>query len=172
MAQPGGPNENAWRMMCICILLNQTAGRQVSAVLADLFAHAGSPAGMAIACHPDRPEYARTMEILTPLGLQNRRASLLRKFSLAWLQHDGHSDISPHSKIDDAVEELALPGVGEYARDAWWIFVRGMIPVSVRDKELSRLLMECMDHAGGSMGDEEMREALSWRADNLIGSDG
>lgn len=55
---------------------------------------------------------------LRPLGFQNRRAGLLRRFALAW------QDCPP----EDWEEILKMPGCGMYAAQSYQIFVQGQRP--------------------------------------------
>lgn len=64
-------------------------------------------------------------ELLKPLGLQNRRAALLRRLTEDWLA--GKPPEECH-------------GVGRYALDAWAIFVEGRTDVKPTDHFLKPYL--------------------------------
>jgi methyl-CpG-binding domain protein 4 len=67
----------------------------------------------------------RLQDLLRPLGLQNRRADLLRRLTEDWLS--GKPPGLCH-------------GVGRYALDAWAIFVEGRTDVSPSDHFLKPYL--------------------------------
>jgi hypothetical protein len=119
-----------WRMMNGCIMLNLTKRQQVDGVRDELFERWPKPGSMAHA------SLASLEEVLRPLGMQHRRALTLVKFSRWWL--DSWSDQTPPSVelgqvrfpegFLERVRAMEPPGVGEYARDSWAIFVEGIIP--------------------------------------------
>jgi methyl-CpG-binding domain protein 4 len=84
-----------------------------------MFEIAPSPRGLLMV------EGARLEGLLRPLGLQNRRAALLRRLTEDWL--DGKP---PH----------LCHGVGQYALDAWAIFVEGRTDVRPSDHFLKPYL--------------------------------
>ena len=98
--------DRPWRLLLACILLNQTSRAQVDPVLArllDRFPDAPTLAG-ADATHVE--------EMLRPLGLHRRRARTLLDLSAAFLKGTWRR-----------AEEL--PGIGQYAADAYAIFCEG-----------------------------------------------
>lgn len=133
-----------WRMMVVCILLNQTTRRQVEPVLSQLFTVAPTPQDMV------RLPDAKLVEILRPLGLQNRRAVTLRAFSRDWMYH-----MRNHPPGTDPM--MWLPkchGIGEYAVDSYRIFVKQNYqqPTSL-DKELLAYL-DSIGHGPGAAQDD------------------
>ncbi len=70
--------------------------------------------------------------LLQPLGLYNRRAETLIKFSKGW--------ISGFDKVDE------LYGVGQYAMDSWEIFQNGNMMVESKDKVLTKYLNKYLTH--------------------------
>jgi methyl-CpG-binding domain protein 4 len=106
-----------WKMLVGCILLNQTTRTQVDRVREDLFLLWPDPLEMASA---DPEEIAR---VIKPLGLYNRRARTLIKFSREWTEKDWR-------------EPIELPGIGQYAQDSWEIFQKNNYEIQPTDKEL------------------------------------
>lgn len=105
-----------WRVLVTCALLNQTQGEQVRPILGRLFARCPHPSDMVV-------QDLRSM--LRPLGLQNRRAYVLRTLSLDCLAG------SPPE---------ACYGVGRYALDAYALFVDGRTDVEPEDRWLREYL--------------------------------
>lgn len=108
---------SGWRLLIGCMLLNQTTRRHVDGIWPQLFER-----------YPTSNELGQArieelVELLRPLGLQNRRAKTIRQFSLEW----NKSKLRGHLQED--VLSMKLTGVGEYARDSWLIF---------HDKDTSR----------------------------------
>lgn len=85
------------------MLLNRCRGIVVRDVAARLFV--AYPTALELS----QAEPAALVELLKPLGFQNRRAKTLLAFSEAFAKREWK----------DASE---LPGIGEYARDCWRIF--------------------------------------------------
>jgi methyl-CpG-binding domain protein 4 len=106
-----------WKMLVGCILLNQTTRTQVDSVREDLFSFWPDPIEMASA---DPEEIAR---VIKPLGLYNRRARTLIKFSREWTEKDWK-------------EPIELHGIGQYAQDSWEIFQKNNYEIQPTDKEL------------------------------------
>ena len=77
--------DDPWKMMVCCILLNLTKRQQVDGVRHELFDKYPTEYEMMEA---DEEELS---EILKPLGLYNRRAKTLIKFSWMWV--NGFSDV-------------------------------------------------------------------------------
>lgn len=108
--------DNPWRMLVCCILLNRTSRAQVDGVRDLLFLQWPTPEDMAFANENE------LTQVLRPLGLYNKRSSVLKKMSLEWLE--GFDDVSE------------LTGVGAYAVASWKIFQEGDTSVETDDKEL------------------------------------
>ncbi len=99
-------------MLVACILINRTHWRQVEPVLQKLRARCKGPKTFL------RMPIEELIEILRPLGFYNRRASVLRRFALDWL------DFEPTTS--DQVAKMT--GCGEYAVQSFMIFVEGRRP--------------------------------------------
>lgn len=74
---------NAWKILVACILHNQTARKQVDKVYKELFKRYPNPTALAEA------DLDSLADLLKPLGLYNRRAKSLKRFSyefenIAW----------------------------------------------------------------------------------------
>lgn len=96
-----------WKVLIICMLLNQTTGLQAARVLSDLF----------ILCpNPEAALEVPTQEIeevIQSLGLFRKRARMIKRFSGEYL-----SETWTHV--------TQLHGIGKYAADAYAIFCTGM----------------------------------------------
>lgn len=110
--------DDPWRIMIVCIMLNLTRGCQVKGVIEEFFRKYPTPEQCAAADHDE------LTALIKPLGLWKRRDGSLVKFSTAWL--------GQWKDVRD------LPGIGDYAYDAWQIFVEGAVPspVQVHDHKL------------------------------------
>ena len=111
--------EEPWKMMILCIMLNQTSYKQVDKVRGKFFKE-WPTAEDAMWADKDK-----LREVLRPLGFYNRRTESIRKFSYGF-EMGGWKDIGE------------LYGVGKYARDSWMIFQEGKIPNDVTDKQLKK----------------------------------
>ncbi|CAL9047643.1 unnamed protein product [Musa banksii] len=95
-----------WRVLIICMLLNVTSGRQVEKVLPGLF----------LLC-PDAEATTKVPEeeietVIQTLGLQKKRARMIKHFSCEYLRNDW-------------THVTQLHGIGKYAADAYAIFCVG-----------------------------------------------
>jgi methyl-CpG-binding domain protein 4 len=111
-----------WKMVVVCILLNQTNNKQVRPILEDLFK-----------LIPDAEKASATgiqqiAEIIRPTGFQNVKADRIVKMSKKWAS--GDQEISK------------LPGVGKYALESWRIFVDRDFGFTPTDKKLNIFLQE------------------------------
>lgn len=113
--------DDPWKMLLVCMMLNQTSYIQVDKVRHEFFNRFPGPKELKDAEDHD------IIKIIRPLGFYNRRAKVWKKFSERWLEWDGK-------------EVLDLPGVGKYASDSWKIFQEGVYDITVEDKELKRYL--------------------------------
>ena len=98
------PNE--WKILVSCLLLNLTSRKQVDKIIDHLFSEYPEPNSMSAADEDD------LKEIIQSLGLANKRAKTLKRFSEEYI-----------SKKWETPKELY--GCGKYADDAWRIFCRG-----------------------------------------------
>ncbi|XP_072972206.1 uncharacterized protein [Typha angustifolia] len=95
-----------WRVLIICMLLNITSGKQVGKVLPGLF----------LLC-PDAETATKVTEeeiekVIQTLGLQRKRARMIKRFSHEYLRSDW-------------THVTQLHGIGKYAADAYAIFCVG-----------------------------------------------
>ena len=95
-----------WKILVSCLLLNLTTRRQVDAVYEKLFDKYPTPEIMILA------KESELRGLITPLGLANKRAKTIIRFSREYL-------MSEWSSAKD------LHGCGKYADDAWRIFCTG-----------------------------------------------
>nr|CAD1830045.1 unnamed protein product [Ananas comosus var. bracteatus] len=107
-----------WRVLVICILLNLTKGTQVRDALPSLF-------NLCPTAEATTSVATKEIEkVIKSLGMQRRRAKLIKRFTKEYLSHDW-------------THVTQLCGVGKYAADAYAIFCAGK-PESVipRDHKL------------------------------------
>jgi methyl-CpG-binding domain protein 4 len=113
--------EDPWKMLIVCMMLNQTSYKQVDRVKDLFFERFPGPEDLVNA--PDE----EIVSIIRPLGFYNRRARTWKRFSSEWICGSWKS-------IDE------LPGVGKYASDSWKIFQEHVFDITVEDKELKKYL--------------------------------
>lgn len=114
-----------WKMLVCCIMLNLTTRKQVDKVRHKLFKKYPNPGDLANAV------VSELSKMLTPLGMQNKRAMTLIRFSKEYL--DGFNDPSE------------LYGIGKYAKDSWEIFQRNNLNVQPNDKVLNLYLATALE---------------------------
>ena len=98
---------NDWKILVVCLMLNQTSRKQVEPMIHDFFEK-----------FPDAKSIISAEEddlkiLLKPLGLVNRRINTLKKFSLGYLENDWKT-------------AKDLYGCGKYADDTYKIFIKGL----------------------------------------------
>lgn len=109
-----------WKVLVVCMMLNQTSARQVWPIVPGFFTRFPDPGSLAVSDQDEVIRFVRT------LGFHNRRSRMLIGMSQAYLSWDGN-------------DVLDLPGVGRYAGDSWHIFCSPReIKHDVMDKELRR----------------------------------
>jgi methyl-CpG-binding domain protein 4 len=111
-----------WKMLVCCVMLNLTTRKQVDSVREKLFKRYPSAASMAF-CWEDE-----LSKIIGQLGMQNKRAYTLKRFSLEFLR--GFEDVSE------------LYGIGQYGKDSWEIFQNNNHNIKPADKVLREYLEE------------------------------
>ena len=112
--------DDGWKMLTCCMLLNLTNRKQVDTVRDELFSRYPTPKDM---MNANQSELA---DLLKPLGLYNRRAKSLIKMSGGYVK--GFKNVSE------------LYGIGQYANDSWEIFQNNNIKVNPTDKVLLEYL--------------------------------
>ena len=111
-----------WRMMVCCILLNLTKRQQVDLIRDELFTLYPTP------YHMINSDEKILSHLLQPLGLYNKRAQTLKKFSQDYI--NGFNDIQE------------CYGVGQYGKDSWNIFQLNKHTNHSNDKVLHKYLKE------------------------------
>ena len=91
--------DDGWKMLTCCMLLNLTNRKQVDTIRDELFSRYPTPQVM---MNANQSELA---DLLKPLGLYNRRAKSLIKMSTSFFF--GFKNVSE------------LYGIGQYANDSW-----------------------------------------------------
>ncbi len=112
--------DDPWKMLVCCILLNLTKRQQVDGIRDELFNKYPTEYEMMEA---DEKELS---EILQPLGLHKKRAKTLIKFSYQWVS--GFNDVKE------------LHGIGQYASDSWEVFQMNNVRIKPQDKVLQEYL--------------------------------
>ena len=120
--------EDPFWMLVGCILINRTHWRQVEPVLNRLRSRCKDAKGIL------RLNVEEMLGIIKPLGLHNRRTSILRRFALDWADH-------PPSSSSDVAK---MVGCGDYAVQSYMIFVERKAPPldQVTDHKLAWYLLE------------------------------
>ena len=94
-----------WKILIVCLLLNQTSRKQVEPMIESFFERWPDPMS---ASNADEDEMR---DLIRPLGMFNRRVKSIKKMSQQFM-----------SGFDNAIE---LYGCGKYADDAYRIFMKG-----------------------------------------------
>ena len=97
---------DGWKILVVCLLLNQTSRKQVEPIIAEFFEKFPNPEAL-VGCDEEDLK-----NLIRPLGLVNRRADTLKRFSEEFVT----------KKWSKAKE---LYGCGKYADDTYEIFVTG-----------------------------------------------
>ena len=114
--------DDGWKMLVCCMLVNLTNRIQVDTVRDKLFSVYPTPQDMMRAKHSD------LVDIIKPLGLYNTRADRLIRMSEGYV------------KGFKSVDELY--GIGQYAKDSWEIFQNKNNNIKPTDKVLQEYLRQ------------------------------
>ena len=114
--------DDGWKMLVCCMLVNLTDRRQVDTIREKLFEKYKTPKDMM------RAKHSELVDIIKPLGLYNIRAKRLIKMSRGYV------------KGFKSVDELY--GIGQYAKDSWDIFQNKNNNVKPTDKVLQEYLRQ------------------------------
>ncbi|KAI5068092.1 hypothetical protein GOP47_0016437 [Adiantum capillus-veneris] len=95
-----------WKVLVACMLLNKTSGKQMRKIIWDLFDLCPTPEAAV------EVETSKIEDVIRGLGLQNKRARMIQKFSKDYLGKDWTNVGQLH-------------GIGKYATDAYAIFCEG-----------------------------------------------
>lgn len=109
-------SDNPWKVLVCCILLNQTNNKQVRPLIEEFFLKWPDPFSIVTENKEDIAEFIKST------GFQNIKSDRIIKFSSEWLR--GNRD--PHN----------LPGIGDYGREAWRIFIANDVNFVPKDKKL------------------------------------
>ena len=112
--------DDPWKMLVCCILLNLTHRRQVDKLRDKLFTRYPTAMHMAFAMEDE------LSEMLKPLGFYNKRAVTLKRMSLEYIR--GFTDVS------------TLYGIGKYANDSWEIFQNNNTNIQPEDDVLKEYI--------------------------------
>lgn len=97
---------NRWKMLACCIMLNLTGRRQLDGIVKAFFEKYPDPGEL---LNADEEEL---IDLIKPLGMYNKRAKTLKRFSKEFMEGDW----------DNAIE---LHGIGKYGSDSDRIFYLG-----------------------------------------------
>ena len=95
-----------WKILMVCLMLNQTSRKQVEPIIHSFFSAFPTPESVVDA------HESELMYFLHPLGLVNRRLKTVKRFSEEFV-----------TKSWDEAKELY--GCGKYANDTHKIFIKG-----------------------------------------------
>ena len=112
--------DDPWKMLVCCMLVNLTNRKQVDTIRDKLFSRYPTPQDMM------KAEHSELVDIIKPLGLYNTRAARLIKM------REGY--IKGFKYVDE------LYGIGQYAKDSWEIFQNNNIDITSTDKVLTKYL--------------------------------
>lgn len=112
--------EDPWKVVVCCILLNQTSNKQVRPLIDNFFKKWPDAKSVISEDDPVISDFIKTT------GFQNVKAQRIKQFSKAW-----------NSGVRDPFK---FPGVGDYGREAWRIFVSDDIHFIPKDKKLKMYL--------------------------------
>ena len=105
-----------WKVLICCILLNQTSNLQIRPIISEFFSR-WPDAKSLISSHPDE-----IRDLIRSTGFQNIKTKRIFEFSTSWVS--GNRD------------PFKFPGIGDYGREAWRIFVEEDTNFSPKDKKL------------------------------------
>ena len=109
-----------WKVLVCCILLNQTSNKQVRPLIESFFKK--WPNSKSLIWEDDLV----ISDFIKTTGFQNVKARRIKNFSSAW-----------ESGVRDPFK---FPGIGDYGREAWRIFVTKDISFIPKDKKLKMYL--------------------------------
>lgn len=107
-----------WKVLSVCQCLNRAAWPVAEVVAAELFEAFPNPYVVDDEAVPGTESYDKAFNILSCLGLGNRRAKFFTR--MCW-QYT--SAISSHKNNLEAYPIEEFMGCGQYAKDAWSLFV-------------------------------------------------
>jgi len=123
-----------WKLLCCVIMLNQTSGKQLEPVHQEFFSRWPTPLHLVLA------DIHSVELLISPLGLQRRRARQLVRMSASY------------AFLWDGRDPTDLPGIGKYGSDSYRLSIRGELGLEVQDKELRRYLEWMKENVARSSG--------------------
>ncbi len=113
-------SNDPWKVLVCCILLNQTSNKQVRPLIESFFNRWPNSQSLL------NEETLAISDFIKSTGFQNIKAKRIKEFSIAW-----------EMGIRDPFK---FPGVGDYGREAWRIFVDNDKSFIPKDKKLKMYL--------------------------------
>jgi adenine-specific DNA glycosylase len=113
-------SKDPWKVLVCCILLNQTSNKQVRPLIENFFKKWPNPKSIL------REDDSVISDFIKTTGFQNVKAKRIKQFSDVW--------------ESGARDPFKFPGVGDYGREAWRIFVEHDISFIPKDKKLKMYL--------------------------------
>jgi len=117
-------SNDPWKVLVCCILLNQTNNKQVRPLITEFFNKWPDPKSIIM------ENDLVISDFIKSTGFQNVKARRIKQFSIAW-------DLGVR-------DPFKFPGIGDYGREAWRIFIKGDLDFIPRDKKL-KMYLESMD---------------------------
>jgi len=114
--------DDPWKILLICIMLNLTSHKQVRPLVTEFFRRYPNPDALI------KADSDKLISFIKPLGLYNRRANSMMKFSSAY----------KNFKFGDNPKNL--PGIGQYGADAYNILVRHDYSIVPNDGSLGNYM--------------------------------
>jgi adenine-specific DNA glycosylase len=112
--------DDPWKVLMCCIMLNLTSHKQVRPMVHQFFKRFSSPSEII------KADASEIISFIRSLGMYNRRTSVMKKFSEAYLS------------FNLADDPKKLPGIGEYASDAFNILINNDYSIQPNDGPLTQ----------------------------------
>ena len=109
-------SHDPWKVLVCCILLNQTSNKQVRPLIGKFFDR--WPNSKSLLNEDD----LIISDFIKTTGFQNIKAKRIKEFSRTW-------EIGVR-------DPFKFPGIGDYGREAWRIFVTSDLSFIPKDKKL------------------------------------
>ncbi len=135
--------DEPWKLLVGCIMLNQTSAVQARPAWTKLFEIFPDPASLLRNCSEDPSNFRDLLlEILRPLGFQNRRLERIYRMTLDFQ--------TKRPDLNHEIDVTDLYGIGKYAADSFNMFCRSYIVQDVKDKELRNYVEWAKTLLGGA----------------------
>lgn len=126
--------DEPWKVLAVCVLLNKAKGTVAEKVAEKLFENYPSATRLLVADEVD------LMAIVRALGLGERRARTLKAIGMNYAIPSRREEYESGKRPVDEI-----PGIGDYGRDAYGIFVLDDFSIEPSDKALAKYLEDNQD---------------------------